>query len=101
MVDPTFSRGGRSGSVYCGRALAIKLSRLITIMFLSCTFLGAQGAETNSEGTPKYGDVDISGLRNADRNPEQWAAMGRTLNGGYSLALSGYQAALAAQRELG
>jgi len=68
--------------------LAVRLSRLIAGVLLCSVVLVVQGAERNGEGTTKYGDVDISRLRNADRNPEQWAAMGRTLNGTYYSPLS-------------
>lgn len=70
-----------------GPPLAAKRSRLIAGVFLSVVIV-VQGAETNGESTVKYGDVDIARLRNADRNPEQWAAMGRTLNGTYYSQLS-------------
>ncbi len=74
--------------------LAVRLSRLIAGVLLCSVVLVVQGAERNGEGTTKYGDVDISRLRNADRNPEQWAAMGRTLNGTYYSPLSQINTAL-------
>lgn len=88
MADPTFSRGKRTGTGWFGWLLAIKVSNSIAIVFLSCSVLVAGGAETTGEGTAKYGGVDIARLRDADRSPEQWAAMGRTLNGTYYSPLS-------------
>ena len=71
-----------------GPPLAVRLSRLIAGVILCFAVLVVQGAETNRERTAEYGNVDIARLRNADRNPEQWAAMGRTLNGSYYSPLS-------------
>jgi quinohemoprotein ethanol dehydrogenase len=71
-----------------GPPLAVRFSRLIAGVTLCFVVLVVQGAETNRERTAEYGNVDIARLRNADRNPEQWAAMGRTLNGTYYSTLS-------------
>jgi quinohemoprotein ethanol dehydrogenase len=68
--------------------LAVRLSCLISGVFLCSVVPVTQGAETNGQGIAKYGEVDIARLRQADRNPEQWGAMGRTLNGTYYSPLS-------------
>jgi quinohemoprotein ethanol dehydrogenase len=73
----------------CGRRQAVmNLPCLIAFVFLSCKCLMARGSEPNSEGRREYGHVDISRVRNADRNPGLWATMGRTLDGTYYSPLS-------------
>src|ERR1700676_5677447 len=71
-----------------GPPLAVRPSRLIAGVVLCSVVLAVQGAQTNPQRTAEYGNVDIARLRNADRAPEQWAAMGRTLNGTYYSPLS-------------
>jgi glucose dehydrogenase len=60
----------------------------IAFVFLSCKCLMAHESEPSSEGRREYGHVDISRLRNADRDPGLWAIMGRTLDGTYYSPLS-------------
>lgn len=73
---------------YRRRQAVINLPCLIAFVFLSCNSLMAHESEPNSEGRREYGHVDISRLRNADRDPGLWAAMGRTLDGTYYSPLS-------------
>jgi glucose dehydrogenase len=70
------------------RQAVMNLPCLIAYVFLSCKCLMAHESEPNSEIHLEYGHVDISRLRNADRDPGLWAAMGRTLDGTYYSPLS-------------
>ena len=70
------------------RQLGTTLACLMTFLFLSCKGFAAEASAPNSEGRGKYGHIDILRLQNADRDPKQWASMGRTLAGTYYSPLS-------------